>query len=70
MTTKLASYLEYCTIRPMAAHSNALLRVFQKNLFPDVEKDQNTQSVKVLDLNLKQDLPPDIKTTRFVKVKE
>ena len=39
----------------MAAHSNALLRVFQKNLFPDVEKDQNTQSVKVLDLNLKQD---------------
>ena len=53
----------------MAAHSNALLRVFQKNLFPDVEKDQNTQSVKVLDLNLKQDLPPDIKTTRFVKVK-
>ena len=70
MTTKLASYLEYCTIRPMAAHSNALLRVFQKNLFPDVEKDQNTQSVKVLDLNLKQDLPPYIKTTRFVKVKE
>ena len=70
MTTKLASYLEYCTIRPMAAHSNALLRAFQKNLFPDVEKDQNTQSVKVLDLNLKQDLPPDIKTTRFVKVKE
>ena len=70
MTTKLASYLEYCTIRPMAAHSNALLRVFQKNLFPDVEKDQNTQSVKVLDLNLKQDLPPYIKTTRFVKVKK
>ena len=47
-----------------------MLRVFQKNLFPDVEKDQNTQSVKVLDLNLKQDLPPYIKTTRFVKVKE
>ena len=43
---------------------------FSKNLFPDVEKDQNTQSVKVLDLNLKQDLPPYIKTTRFVKVKK
>ena len=46
----------------------------KKNLFPDVDKDQNTQGVKVLDLNLKLDevscLLPSIKTTRFVEFKE
>ena len=41
----------------------------KKNLFPDVDKDQNTQSVKVLDLNLKLDevscLLPSIKNNQI-----